>query len=126
MKKLLLGLLVAGALVVGIIAPVQTAGAAPAETDVTGVITDQGVPVDGATVEVKCGAKTMTDTTDSHGSYLVTFAFADCPPGSTVTVKAQKGNKSGTNTGTVVGVTTKLNVGIVNVDIVMFPPVREH
>lgn len=117
MKKMLLGVLVAGAILVGAVGPTQTAGAIPPQTDVTGVITDQGVTVEGASVEVKCGATTKTDTTDMHGSYLVTFTFAECPPGSTVTVKATKGTKSGTNTGTVIGVTTKLNIGLVNVDI---------
>ncbi len=117
MKKMLLGLLVAGAMLVGVVGPTQTAGALPAQTDVTGVITDAGVPVAGASVTVKCGATTKMDTTDAFGSYLVTFTFAECPPGSTVTVTATKGAKSGTNTGTVIGITTKLNIGLVNVDI---------
>ena len=113
---MLLGLLVAGAVLVGA-GPAQSVGAIPPQTDVTGVITDAGVPVDAADVKVKCGTTTKMDTTDAFGSYLVTFTFAECPTGSTVTVTATKGPKSGTNTGTVVGITTKLNIGLVNVDI---------
>ena len=117
MKKILFSLLAVGAILMGGLLPAQSASALPAETDVTGVITDAGVPVAGATVTVKCGAFTKMDTTDAFGSYLVSFTFAQCPPGSTVTVTAMKGAKTGTKTGTVIGVTTKLNIGLVNVDI---------
>src|SRR4029078_9625535 len=106
-----------GVILVGGLAPVKSASALPAETDVTGVITDAGVPVAGAMVTVKCGAWTKTDTTDAFGSYLVSFTFAQCPPGSIVTVTAKKGAKTGTKNGRIVGVTTKLNLGLVNVDI---------
>src|SRR4029079_8763165 len=82
MKKVLFSLLAVGVILVGGLAPVKSASALPAETDVTGVITDAGVPVAGAMVTVKCGAWTKTDTTDAFGSYLVSFTFAQCPPGS--------------------------------------------
>ncbi len=116
MKKKLFGLMLVGAFLIAAVAPVKT-HALPPQTDVTGNITDAGVPVDGAMVTVKCGATTKTDTTNSSGTYLVTFTGAECPPGSTVHVTAKKGTKSGSASGTVIGITTKLNIGLVNVDI---------
>jgi hypothetical protein len=68
-------------------------------------------------VTVLCNGHTETDTTDSHGSYLAVFVRADCEFGSTVKVTAQKGGKSGVASGTVQGITTKLNLAIVNVSI---------
>jgi len=47
----------------------------------------------------------------------VIFTTAQCPFGSTVSVLAKKGSESGTATGTAQGITTKLNVAIVNVSI---------
>lgn len=91
--------------------------AAPPATNVTGVITESQVAVAGATVTVLCRGNTQTDTTDANGSYLVTYASGDCPFGSTVKVTAQKDGKSGVASGTVQGITTKLNLAIVNVSI---------
>lgn len=92
--------------------------AAPAQTDVTGVVTENHVAVVDATVTVLCNGNTEVDTlTDAHGSYLVTFPSAQCPFGSTVKVTAQKDGKSGVTSGTVQGITTKLNLAIVNVAI---------
>ena len=116
MKKKLVGLLFAMALLVTAI-PV-TASAAPPQTDVTGVVTKNGVPVAGAIVTAKCMGNTEVDAaTDSFGSYLVVFPIADCPFGSTVVVGAKKGSETGQNSGTAQGLTTKLNVAIVNVSI---------
>jgi hypothetical protein len=114
MKKILIGLFVAALVTLG------TAGsalAAPAKTDVTGVVTENHVPVVGASVTVLCNGHTETDTTDAQGSYLVTYLVADCPFGSTVKVTAHKGSKSGVASNTVRGITTKLNLAIVNVSI---------
>jgi hypothetical protein len=94
-----------------------TVGAEPPATEVTGVITENQVAVDGASVTAKCNGNTQTDTTDAYGSYRVLYAAADCPFGSTVKVTAQKGGKSGVASGTVQGITTKLNLAIVNVSI---------
>lgn len=91
--------------------------ALPPQTDVTGVITEKGNPVAGATVTVTCMGFQRTDITDAAGSYLVTFATVECPFGSTVKVVAKKAGMSGSNSGTVTGITTKLNIAIVNVSI---------
>jgi len=92
-------------------------GATPPQSDVTGVITENQVAVSGATVTVLCNGHTEVDTTDAQGAYLVTYAWADCPFGSTVKVSASKDAKSGVASGTVQGITTKLNLAIVNVSI---------
>lgn len=94
-----------------------TVSAAPPQTNVTGVITENQAAVAGATVTVLCNGHTEIDTTDAFGSYLVTYASGDCPFGTTVKVTAKKGDKSGVASGTVQGVTTKLNLAIVNVSI---------
>ena len=91
--------------------------AAPAQTDVTGVITENFTPVANAEVKAVCNGHTETDTTDANGAYLVIFAAGDCQFGSTVKVSAQKDGKSGIASGTVEGKTTKLNLAIVNVSI---------
>lgn len=114
-KKLIVGLLVAVVASAG--AVTASVNAEPAKTDVTGVVTDNHVAVAGAMVTVVCDGNTETDTTDAHGSYLVTYPIADCPFGSTVKVTAKKGDKSGVASNTVRGVTTKLNLAIVNVSI---------
>lgn len=115
-NKIVISALAAAFLVVGFVP--ATANALPPLTDVTGVVTDEkGDPVTGAEATVKCGTKTMMDTTDAHGSYLVSFDKADCDFGTTVKVSAKKDGKSGWETGTVSGITTKLNLAIVNVQI---------
>ncbi|HEU5187537.1 MAG TPA: hypothetical protein VFT87_03470 [Candidatus Saccharimonadales bacterium] len=114
MKRLVIGVMVAAFAVLGLASPVV---AAPAETAVTGVVTENHVPVAGATVSVLCNGKTEFDTTDAAGSYLVHFVSADCPFGTTVKVTATKGGKSGVASDTVRGMTTKLNLAIVNVSI---------
>jgi hypothetical protein len=114
MKKVITGLFAAALISVSTVVGVS---AAPAKTDVTGVITDNSVAVAGAMVTVLCNGNTETDTTDAQGSYLVTYPSAQCPFGTTVKVTAVKGGKSGVSSGTVSGITTKLNLSIVNVSI---------
>jgi hypothetical protein len=114
MKRLAIGVFVAAFAVVGLSGPVM---AASPETDVTGVVTENQVAVDGATVTALCNGHTEVDTTDTFGSYLVHFVSTDCQFGSTVKVTAVKDGKSGVSSGTVQGVTTKLNLAIVNVSI---------
>ena len=90
----------------------------PALTEVTGVITDNNLdPVPGANVTVTCNGHMASDTTDAAGSYRVSFPAGDCPFGTTVKVMAQKGGMSGMASDTVRGITTKLNLAIVNVSI---------
>ena len=115
MKKKLLGLAVLAAFMVLGFAPATNA--LPPQTDVTGVITEKGNAVAGATVKVTCMGFERTDITDANGSYLVTFASVECPFGTTVKVTATKNGKSGSASGTVQGITTKLNIAIVNVSI---------
>lgn len=114
MKKLVLGVLAAVLMSVGTSAGVS---ATLPKTDITGVVTDNHVAVAGATVTATCQGNTGVDTTDAHGSYLIVFDAPQCPFGSIVKVTAQKGGKSGTSSGPVHGITTKLNLAIVNVSI---------
>ena len=100
------------------VAPATRAGALPPLTDVTGVVTDEnGDAVGNAQVSVTCGTKNTMDMTDAKGAYLVSFSAIDCPFGATVKVVATKNGKTGKATGTVHGITTKLNIAIVNVQI---------
>jgi len=115
MKQKILVLLAVVAASAGLVS--SSANAAPPESDITGVITENQMAVAGASVTVLCNGHTLTDTTDAMGSYLVTYPSADCPFGSTVKVTAQKDGKSGVSSGTVQGITTKLNLAIVNVSI---------
>jgi len=115
MKKLLVGVLVAVFMSVG--AASGTASASAPQTDITGVVTENHVAIAGANVTVECNGNSQMDTTDAFGSYLAVFPIADCPFGVTVKVTAEKNGKSGISTGTVQGITTKLNLAIVNVSI---------
>jgi hypothetical protein len=117
-KKLTYGVFAAILAMVGLVS--SHASAAPATTAVTGVVTKNQMAVEGASVTVLCQGNTETDTTDAQGSYLVTYPIASCPFGSTVKVTAQKNGESGTNSGTVQGYTTKLNLAIVDVPIPEF------
>lgn len=114
-QKIVLALLAVVVASTGVLS--ATAGATPPQSDVTGVITENQVAVAGATVTVLCNGHTEVDTTDAAGSYLVTYPSQDCPFGTTVKVTAKKGDKSGVASGTVQGITTKLNLAIVNVSI---------
>lgn len=114
-QKLILGVFAAVIASASLVS--ANAHATPPQTDVTGVITENQAAVADAKVTVLCNGNTQVDTTDAHGSYLVTFPSADCPFGSTVKVSAQKGTKSGVASGTVQGITTKLNLAIVNVSV---------
>jgi hypothetical protein len=114
-KKIVLGLLATIVTMSG--AAAASVNALPRQTDITGVITDNHVAVADAHVTVTCMGNVQTDVTDDHGSYLVTFGGAECPFGETVKVAAQKDGRSGVSSGTVMGITTKLNLAIVNVSI---------
>jgi hypothetical protein len=113
-KKLLTGAFVAAVVSIGV---ASGASASPAQSEITGVVTEKQMAVVGATVTVTCNGKTETDTTDAQGAYLVEFPVTDCPFGTTVKVVAQKDGKSGVASGTMQGITTKLNLAIVNVAI---------
>ncbi len=116
MKKALLTVLAT----IGVaIALPATVAAAPATTDITGVITNGGSPVSNAKVNVVCSKYQDTDMTDSTGSYLVQFLASKCPAGSKVNVTATtKNGLTGIGSGTVNRYgSVKLNVAIVNVSV---------
>ena len=94
--------------------------AAPkASTDITGVVTN-GTPVEGVKVTVVCDKHTQVRKTDSQGTYLVSYKATQCPDGSVVNVTAKSGKMSGVASGVVAGVTTKLNIAVVNVAVPEF------
>lgn len=116
--KILTGLFVAGVISTSVTGVANAVN--PAISEVTGVVTESHTPVAGADVAVTCNGKTETDTTDNWGSYRVAFAKADCDFGNTVKVVATKDGKSGVASGTMQGITTKLNLAIVNVSVPEF------
>jgi hypothetical protein len=66
-------------------------------TYVAGTISNEGSPVDGATVEVTCNGHTNTTTSASDGSYSVEYPNSECTDGDNVTVSATKDSLSGSN-----------------------------
>lgn len=117
-SKIFTGLLVAGAISTSVTGVANAT--TPAVSEVTGVVTESHVAVAGAHVTVTCNGKVEMDSTDSAGSYRVAFAKADCDFGTTVKVVASKDGKSGVASGTMQGITTKLNLAIVNVSVPEF------
>jgi hypothetical protein len=117
MKRLISMILSAG--VLAIVLP-ATALAAPATTDVSGVVTDNGKPVAGAHVTVVCDNNAKHTTTDGSGSYLVTYPIAKCANNTKATAVATKGGLGGVNSGNVNQINTKLNIAIVNVSLPEF------
>ncbi|NOQ55300.1 MAG: hypothetical protein GQ477_00680 [Nanohaloarchaea archaeon] len=102
----------------------ETAGTYYEVTLAGGYIYDDvtGDGIQGAEVEVLCveNGKTMTDTTDVNGYYLVTI---QCGTGDTIEVTATAGDKSGSDSGTVaysgsiyMG-ETRIDLGISRVDV---------
>jgi len=120
MKKVVLGLLVTAFTSVSL--GLGSAGAlgVPGQTDITGVVTENQMAVPGASVTTLCNGNTRTDTTNAQGTYLTIYPKTQCDFGDTVKVTAVKSGKSGVNSGTVQGFTTKLNVAIINVSIPEF------
>lgn len=117
MKKVLAFLASIG--VVTVLAP-AAAFAAPAQTIVTGTVTNNGHTVKGAKVTVVCNNHSRTTKTDKNGGYSVSFPKAQCPDGAKATVVATKNKMGGVSSGNVNSVTTKLNVAIVNVALPEF------
>lgn len=113
--KLVTGVLVAG--VVSLSVATGASAATPAISEVTGTVTENQAAVAGADVTVTCNGQTKMDTSDNWGSYRVDFPKGDCDFGSTVKVVATKNGKSGVASGTLQGITTKLNLAIVNVSV---------
>ncbi len=105
--------------VFAVVALPVAAFATPGVTDVTGVISLNGNPVGaGVTATVVCHNNTLTDATDSSGTYFVQFTQQQCPKNQTATVSATVSGNTGSNTGKVNGVTNKLNLAVVDVNVV--------
>lgn len=117
-KKLIAGLFVAAVVSLGV------SGSVHATTDpvseITGVITENNAAVAGAEVTVTCNGHVRTDTSDTWGSYRVSFLKGECDFGATAKVVATKDGKSGVANGMLQGITTKLNLAIVNVSVPEF------
>lgn len=121
MKKLFVSLVVSIGLLLAF--PVSSLAISnPSVTDVSGVVTNNsnGNPISGAKVTTVCDNTSLSDTTDSTGTYLVQYSATDCPNGAKATVIAVDGNLGGTNSGTINALTAKLNVGIINVSVPEF------
>ena len=90
----------------------------PGATDISGVVTNNGNPVNNANVTATCNTIKESNTTDYTGTYIVIFTSSECYSGLTVNVTASSGNLNGSNSGTVDGLTARLNVAVVNVSFV--------
>lgn len=109
MKKLLLGIVIG----LGVFAALPgVTSAEAAKTHVDGVVSDSSGVVKNAKVTVTCGSKTKKDNTNNGGYFHVKFNQSDCPVGSTVTVSAKKGDKTGTAAATINGSATHVNIKI--------------
>jgi hypothetical protein len=105
--------------VFAVVALPAAAFAIPGVSDVTGVISFNGNPVgSGVTATVVCHGNTLTDTTDSTGTYFVEFTQQNCPKNQTATVSATVSGNSGSNSGKLTKVTNKINLAIVDVNVV--------
>ena len=91
-----------------------------AATVISGTVTNSGVPVNHANVNVKCNAYTLTNTTDSNGNYSASFTSGQCGLNSTVSVVATSGSLSGSNSITVQNNTCSSNVTVINVNVPEF------
>ena len=113
MKKLLVSITTTLGL---LLIPMASASAAPAYTDVSGVINFNGTHVGkGVDVTVQCNGNTLHDKTNKSGTYLVQFTKKQCPKNATVTVIATYNGITGSSTGKATKETNELNVAIVNV-----------
>ncbi len=117
-KKILLIALMVIAFILLAIPTASVSAKSKGETQVTGVISENGTPIKNAKVTVVCNGKSKSDKTNNSGTYRVEYKDKKCPKGSSVSVTAStKDGKSGTSTGTADEVTTKLNVAVVNVAV---------
>lgn len=86
---------------------------------ITGKVTTNGIPVNGAKVTVVCNGNTENATTNRKGSYSVNFN-GKCSNGDNVTVTAVDGSLSGSNSGTVKNGSCSSDVTIINVSVPEF------
>jgi hypothetical protein len=78
LKKVLLS--VTATVGMAMLVPVSSFAIA-AQTDITGVVKNNGSPVVGAKVVVVCNNNSRKDTTDATGTYLVQFPATQCAGG---------------------------------------------
>lgn len=116
MKTLLIG--IAAIFIVGL-AP-QTAHALPPDFvyAVHGIVTENGLPVEGAEVVAECGGDSTPVGTNADGSYYA--PFYTCFLGSIVHVRAWKGDSVGSASVLGTSVTT------LNIELVKKIPVPEY
>lgn len=119
MKKLF-GILAISLFAALFVAPQVSANGQTADgqvrTDVRGVVTDNGTPLDGAWVIIKCDGHGQATQTDSDGAYAVSYEAFDCPAGSTVTVTASYYDKSCAGSGTATPISPEVNEAIINLN----------
>ncbi|HVQ44309.1 MAG TPA: hypothetical protein VMT30_05080 [Candidatus Saccharimonadia bacterium] len=125
-KPIIIISLAAAALAVTGVTAARAATAPAGETDITGIVTEFGVPRQRNATFVECKGLQKFDDSDAKGAYLVTFTAAECPAGSSVTVVAANGSRPGRASGTVRGITTKLKTAAVNVQIPGPEPAQNH
>lgn len=96
-------------------------------TLVAGTIYDEdivsGVTQEGANVTITCGEDVLHTVSVAHGAYANAFGYGQCVPGSTVSVHAQYGAKTGdvtatVNNGTAVLPELSLNYAVGNVVLI--------
>ena len=118
MKKFLIS--ITGILAAIIMLPAVSFAASNSST-ISGTVTNNGKPVNGASVTVVCNNNVKKTKTTAAGAYSVTYKPASlCPNGAKATVVATLKKKGGVNTGTVLGNGTDhgvINVAIINVDL---------
>ena len=119
-KSLTIAAALAFALTVLAVPLTVSASVSPTATIVTGTVTDASdTPLAGASVTVSCNSSVQNDITNAAGDYYVEFDPSSfCPDGASATVTATKGSLSGTNSGKVNDVTTRVNLALVNVQAV--------
>lgn len=113
MKKFLVSLLAAGAVM---LVPVT----ASAQSVVAGKVTYNGEPVNGANVTAVCKSFSKDAHTNKQGDYAIEFTVDECPDGETATVVASKDGMGGSGSGEIDGVTSTLNIAIVNIAVPEF------
>jgi hypothetical protein len=116
MKRLLISALVAFGFIAFL--PVTAMATPSGTTYIAGTITHNGSPVSGASVAVTCNSNVLDSSTTVAGGYIVQFPSGECPDSSTAGVAASKGALGGSNSGTVYGLTTDINLALVNVSLV--------
>ncbi len=123
MKRILIGALVV--MVLSGLVP-QSGRAMPPDFifDAHGVVTENGLPVEGAAVSVSCGLDGASTGTNADGSYSV--SFSTCFLGSTVYIWAAKGDSFGS--ASVLGTpSTTLNVELFKqTDTIITGNVSDH